>query len=153
MWQLDLDDEDRPMRRGQKSQNDGDESSGQDTAFLHYETPTSGGKANAWEWAPRYPLQAAESLSTTSSSSRRSSSGRTTSLHSVEQQSLHNEDKDWAVLTDDEQGLVMVMEWDGEELREVARTQLPGKDPESFIPHSDGVKGNCEGASHAIWLS
>ncbi|CAO1623471.1 unnamed protein product [Sympodiomycopsis kandeliae] len=92
-----------------------------DTPGSQYQTPTSGLKANAFEWAPRYPLD----------------------------DPLHQKfiAKDWAVLTDDEQGYIVVLEWDGKDLREVAKTQLPG------TIDVDGNKGVKEGASHAIWLS
>lgn len=81
-----------------------------------YQTPTSGGKANAIEWAPRYHQD---------------------EFHDDEQE------QDLLVLTDDEQGYLLVMEWDGNDLKEMARSKLPGKDGE----------GNEEGASHAVWLS
>jgi len=83
-----------------------------------YLTPTSGGKANAIEWTPRYNLEG------------------------LGGQQL---EQDLLVLTDDEQGYILVMEWDGSDLKEMARTKLPGKSSE------DGV--GDEGASHAVWLS
>jgi carboxy-cis,cis-muconate cyclase len=67
-----------------------------------WETPTSGGKANAIEFAPQQGPDAS----------------------------------DFIVLTDDEQGFVVVLEWDGMKLAEVARTKL-----------DEGT-----GASHAVWL-
>lgn len=82
-----------------------------------FETPTSGGKANAIEFAPRYASQ----------------DGKGSDV------------KDLAVLTDDEQGFVLVLEWNGTDLVEVARTKLPGKDDED--------ENEPEKASHAIWLS
>ena len=72
-----------------------------------YETRNSGGKANAIEICPFAP-------------SRR-----------------ENETRDWIVLTDDEEGYVSIMEWDGVRITEVAAVQLPVG----------------EGASNAIWLS
>lgn len=88
------------------------------SSAITYHTPTSGGKANAFEWAPRYPLDDPHNYKT---------SGVTSDL---------------AVLTDDDQGYIVVLEWDGKDLKEVAKTQLPGV-----------VDGQREGASHAIWLS
>lgn len=72
-----------------------------------WETPTSGGKANAIEVIDV--------------------KGRDGGL---------GDEKDWIVLTDSEQGLVMVIAWDGEAFEEVSRVQLM---------HGDG-------ASHAVWL-
>ncbi|SGY79994.1 BQ5605_C008g05276 [Microbotryum silenes-dioicae] len=63
------------------------------------QTPTSGGWANAIEPAP---------WASTSEGA---------------------EGKDYLALTDSEEGLVMVLSWNGEELKEVARVQLDGKAP------------------------
>lgn len=87
------------------------------------ETPTSGGKANAIEFAPRYTEQPDQVVA------------------NVDDASL----KDLAVLTDDEQGYIYVLEWNGSDLVEVARTKLPGKDEDD--------ESEPEKASHAIWLS
>lgn len=46
------------------------------------------------------------------------------------------EEKDWIVLTDSEQGLVLVLSWDGEKFQEVSRVKM--------------MEG--DGASHAVWL-
>lgn len=86
------------------------------SAIVTYRTPTSGGKANAFEWAPRYPFD--------------------------DPQNHLQSSNDLAVLTDDQEGYVVVLEWDGKDLKEVARTQLPS---------TEEVKK--QGASHAIWLS
>jgi carboxy-cis,cis-muconate cyclase len=75
-----------------------------------YETRTSGGKANAVEFAPRY---------------------------ADVQSSL-----DYAVLTDDEQGYITVLEWDGTDLRDAATVQLPALED-----------GQAQGASQAVWVS
>jgi carboxy-cis,cis-muconate cyclase len=87
-----------------------------------FETPSSGGKANAIEWAPRYPLMASPE-----------------EQGGVDGSGEH----DLAVLTDDEQGHVLVLSWDGSDLKELARVTLPGT----------GDDGRPEGASHAVWLS
>jgi carboxy-cis,cis-muconate cyclase len=70
-----------------------------------YQTPTSGGKANAIE--------------VTATNGR----GKEGEL-------------DWLVLTDGEEGFVMVLGWDGERFEEVDRVQFEDGDM----------------ASHAIWL-
>jgi carboxy-cis,cis-muconate cyclase len=70
-----------------------------------YQTPTSGGKANAIE-----VIQV---------------NGRGT-----------EGEKEWIVLTDDEEGWVVVISWDGIKLEEVTRVKL--------LP--------SDGASHAVWL-
>ncbi|KDN52414.1 3-carboxy-cis,cis-mucoante lactonizing enzyme [Tilletiaria anomala UBC 951] len=93
-----------------------------------YETPTSGGKANAVEFAMRYESGFAAS----SDAERESSSSRV---------------KDLAVLTDDEQGWLWILEWNGQDLKEVAKTKLPGKGKNDAGDDAD------EGASHAVWLS
>ncbi len=101
----------------------------QEEPLFTYETPTSGGKANAIEFARRFGgaqgAQAAAAASTASIS----------------------DTADLAVLTDDEQGYVLVLEWDGEQLVEKARTKLPGKGWKQL------GEGEEEGASHAVWLS
>lgn len=79
---------------------------------LVYETRNSGGKANAIEFAPRYGQQHA------------------------------GQAVDYAVLTDDEQGYITVLEWDGQDLRDAAMIQLPPLDD-----------GELQGASQAIWVS
>ncbi|KAK0553824.1 hypothetical protein OC846_002355 [Tilletia horrida] len=95
--------------------------------LFRWNTPTSGGKANAIEWAPRYGLE----VSSVGSSSA----------------NFRGEDQDWMVLTDDANGGIFVLQWNGQDLVEVARTQLPGKgDPKLG-------EGAHEGASHAIWLT
>lgn len=134
MWELDLDSETQPMlQRETKALNNSTSSTLESReqrgpGSYYYETATSGGKANALEWASRFPL------------------------HSNADSSLVGQpEKDWAVLTDDEQGFVTVLEWDGQQLREVARIKLPGEDAAAFIPHN-GVQSSAEGASHAIWL-
>lgn len=75
-----------------------------------WETPTSGGKANAIE------------------------------VVAVNGRGLQGEgeaeEKDWIVLTDSEQGLVLVLSWDGEKFQEVSRVKM--------------MEG--DGASHAVWL-
>ncbi|KAE8221671.1 hypothetical protein CF319_g5002 [Tilletia indica] len=91
-----------------------------------WRTPTSGGKANAIEWAPRYAA-----LSTSPATSKEDT----------------RPDDDWAVLTDDAEGYVLVLRWNGRDLEEVARTKLPGKGVPAL------GEGEEEGASHAIWLS
>ncbi|KAL9932628.1 hypothetical protein V8E36_008327 [Tilletia maclaganii] len=102
-----------------------------DTLLLHrWRTPTSGGKANAIEWAPRY--------------NDPSFSAQTPGISVVAEQTT---DDDWAVLTDDAEGLILIYHWDGRDLVEVAQTRLPGRG-DSQLGEGDG-----EGASHAIWLS
>lgn len=91
-----------------------------DSPLHTYETPSSGGKANAIEFAPS-PASVGASVGTGD----------------------ERKGKDLAVLTDDEQGWVLVLEWDGSDLREMSRVRLPGTDED----------GKQEGASHAIWLS
>ncbi|GAA6046442.1 hypothetical protein JCM3770_004926 [Rhodotorula araucariae] len=68
-----------------------------------WETPTSGGWANAVEPAPS---------------------------------TYNGEGVEYVALTDSEEGLVMVLAWDGKEITEVARTQLP----------------RGAGAATAVWL-
>jgi carboxy-cis,cis-muconate cyclase len=70
-----------------------------------FETPTSGGKANAIEVI---------------ATNGRGKEG----------------EEDWLVLTDSEQGLCLVIGWDGERFEEVSRVQM--------------MEG--DGASHAVWL-
>ncbi|CAO1628239.1 unnamed protein product [Parajaminaea phylloscopi] len=131
IWELDLDSETAPLRH--RSWRDASGISATEEVEGRYaETSTSGGKANALEWAPRHPLSLPGSLET----------GR----------AERHQSKDWAVLTDDEQGFLSVLEWDGDQLREVAKTRLPGvKADGGFIAHN-GVQAEVEGASHAIWL-
>lgn len=53
---------------------------------------------------------------------------------------------DWIVLTDDEKGFVVILEWDGENnlMSEIASVRL-----------GEGEEGEGEvvGASHAVWLT
>ncbi|KAK4057716.1 hypothetical protein OIO90_001364 [Microbotryomycetes sp. JL221] len=94
-----------------------------------YQTLTSGGKANAIETFPFH----------------RQSNHVTKFQVQTSHQSLRwQEEKDWILLTDDEQGWVWVLEFDGNKIREVAGVQL-GVDGE---PDEQGT-----GASHAVWLS
>lgn len=80
-----------------------------------FETKTSGGKANAVESFPFH-----------------------TSQKGVK------EERDWVLLTDDEDGWVWVLEWDGVRIRELAGVRL-GEGA------SEEERGT--GASHAVWLS
>ncbi|KAN0060490.1 hypothetical protein ACQY0O_007821 [Thecaphora frezii] len=64
-----------------------------------YQTRTSGGKVNAIEWAPRYPL-----------------------LDPV----LASDGPDYIVLTDDQEGWIDVLQWDDRGLHEKANLKLPG---------------------------
>lgn len=79
-----------------------------------YTTRNSGGKANAIEFAPRYGTN------------------------------VQNTEKtiDYAVLTDDQEGYITVLEWDGEDLKEISTIRLPLLDD-----------GQSQGASQAIWVS
>ena len=79
-------------------------------ALCFYETPSSGGKANAIEIAPF----------------------RGTGDGTAQQGGA-----EWIVLTDDDEGLAAILEWDAtsRQLSEIARVAVPG------------------GTSHAIWLS
>jgi carboxy-cis,cis-muconate cyclase len=79
-----------------------------------YTTRNSGGKANAIEFAPRY----GDTLE---------KNGKTI---------------DYAVLTDDQEGYITVLEWDGEDLKEISTIRLPLLDD-----------GQSQGASQAIWVS
>ncbi|KAM0755146.1 Muconate cycloisomerase 1 [Meredithblackwellia eburnea MCA 4105] len=79
-----------------------------------YETPTSGGKANAVETFPFHPR----------------GSPITT---------------DWIVLTDDQDGWIIILEWDGKKISEKASVRLGVEDGDG---ETDAV-----GASHAVWLS
>lgn len=72
-----------------------------------FETPTSGGWANAIEPAPFVPAPEGD------------------------------RDTAWIALTDSEEGLVMVLRWDGRSFEEVARVQLP----------------DMAGAATAVWLN
>ncbi|ORY90131.1 Lactonase, 7-bladed beta-propeller-domain-containing protein [Leucosporidium creatinivorum] len=93
-----------------------DGSKTQDHAPLdRFETKTSGGKANAVETFPFH-----------------------TSAKGVKEQ------RDWVLLTDDEDGWVWVLEWDGRKIKEIAGVRL-GEGA------SEEEKGT--GASHAVWLS
>lgn len=88
-----------------------------------FKTPTSGGKANAISVAP-YSISSSAPSSTC-------------------------EDAEWLVLTDDEQGLVFIIEWSGARGRfeEISRVRL------SSIDGKAGADGQEEVmASHAIWL-
>lgn len=80
-----------------------------------YQTRNSGGKANAIEFAPRYGGNA--------------SGGSSVSL-------------DYAILTDDQEGYISVLEWDGADLRDVSTVQLPALE-----------SGELQGASQAVWVS
>jgi carboxy-cis,cis-muconate cyclase len=86
---------------------------------LSYRTRNSGGKANAIEFAPRY-----------AASSESAGKGDET------------ETRDYAVLTDDLEGYVSVLEWNGTDLQDVATIQLPALE-----------NGEAQGASQAVWLS
>lgn len=120
-----------------------------------FQTPTSGGKANAWEWAAKQPQP-----------SKLKAAAR-------EDGQEKDNDDELAVLTDDERGYVSVMRFlprreQSAGIREVARAQLPGGkvddedrggscglvEPSAQIPLSahNGVTSEYEGASHAIWL-
>lgn len=79
--------------------------------LVRYETATSGGKANAVEAFP---------------------------FHTSEERGACI---DWIVLTDDEEGWVWMLEWDGVEMKEVSSVMLGGGD-EGLVT-----------ASHAVWLS
>lgn len=87
------------------------------TEKLVYQTRNSGGKANAIEFAPRY-----------GSGSNKYNDGEGS--------------RDYAVLTDDLEGYISVLEWDGNDLRDVATIRLPALD-----------NGDAQGASQAVWLS
>lgn len=71
-----------------------------------WETPTSGGKANAIE------------------------------VVAVNGRGGRPEEKDWIVLTDGEEGMVLVLSWDGVKFDEVSRVHM--------------MEGDM--ASHAVWL-
>jgi hypothetical protein len=125
-WKVDLDNLKAPIVE------DGAEAGG---AGIKFETPTSGGKANAWEWAPRYPLEAPHYPSPSSAEGSDSAV------------------QDLAVLTDDELGYILVMQWDGRDLKEVARAQLPGVGGGAGDASVGLKEREREAASHAIWLS
>lgn len=76
-----------------------------DTPLCLWETPTSGGWANAVEPAPSAYNDGASGL-------------------------------EYVALTDSEEGLVMILSFDGKEIKEVARTKLEGG----------------AGAATAVWL-
>lgn len=99
---------------GQGPDNDG--TKGAPTAV--FRTPTSGGKANAIEVVAV------------------NGRGRRTTDDSGSSASSEREEMDWIVLTDSEQGLVLVISWDGHEFHEVSRVKMEEGD----------------GASHAVWL-
>jgi carboxy-cis,cis-muconate cyclase len=81
---------------------------------LIYQTRNSGGKANAIEFAPRYASSA----------------------------TVQETSRDYAVLTDDQEGYISVLEWNGNDLQDVATIQLPSLD-----------NGEAQGASQAVWIS
>ncbi|SGY31077.1 BQ5605_C002g01208 [Microbotryum silenes-dioicae] len=81
-------------------------------------TSTSGGKANAVEAFP---------------------------FHVGVQGGKIKEDRDWVLLTDDQDGWVWVLEWDGVQMRELCGVQLGGQE--------GAEKDEGTGASHAVWLS
>ncbi|KAJ9102495.1 hypothetical protein QFC21_002895 [Naganishia friedmannii] len=83
-----------------------------------YRTPTSGGKANAIEVIAV------------------NGRGRQVVAPSSSDASEAREEMDWLVLTDSEQGLVLVISWDGYDFREISRVKMEEGD----------------GASHAVWL-
>lgn len=83
-----------------------------------YQTRNSGGKANAIEAFP---------------------------FHVISKDSIvEDKVKDWIVLTDDEEGWIWMLEWNGKNMVEIASIKLgEGEEDESgFV-----------GASHAVWLS
>lgn len=49
---------------------------------------------------------------------------------------------EYLALTDSEEGLVMVLAWDGQKIKECGRVRLEG-----------GTEGKVEGAATAVWLS
>ncbi|KAJ9121699.1 hypothetical protein QFC22_002319 [Naganishia vaughanmartiniae] len=83
-----------------------------------WRTPTSGGKANAIEVIAV------------------NGRGRHAEGAGEGEGERGREEMDWIVLTDSEQGLVLVISWDGHEFKEVSRVQMDEGD----------------GASHAVWL-
>lgn len=75
----------------------------------------------------------------------RTSGGKANAIETFPFERRANESiSDWMVLTDDEQGWVSILEWDGVRMEEIAAVQL-GVDEEG---EEKGV-----GASHAVWLS
>lgn len=132
-WRIDFDNLAAPIVEDE-TEEEGAGAGARSERMISFETPTSGGKANAWEWAPRYPLEAPHYPF----SSTEDSEGAV---------------QDLAVLTDDEQGYVLVMQWDGRDLKEVARAQLPGVGGGTGEASVGLKEGEREGASHAIWLS
>jgi carboxy-cis,cis-muconate cyclase len=83
-----------------------DESAGEGGLLDMWQTPTSGGWANAVQPGP--------------------------TIDGVE----------YLALTDSEEGLVMVLSWDGKKIKECGRVKLEG-----------GTGGKAEGAATAVWLS
>lgn len=116
-------------------------------------TPTSGGKANAIEWAPRYPLFPPSPPSPpTTSPPVPAQQQQQQQQHDESPGAAHEHDekeRDWAVLTDDQEGLVLVLQWDGKDLQEVARVRLQG----TYGGEAGRKEGQQVGASHAVWLS
>ncbi|SCV68749.1 BQ2448_870 [Microbotryum intermedium] len=84
-----------------------------------FETSTSGGKANAVEAFP---------------------------FHLGVSGGKIKEDRDWALLTDDQDAWVWVLEWDGLQMRELCGVQLGRQEGAERDEHGTG-------ASHAVWLS
>ncbi|KAF8323312.1 3-carboxy-cis,cis-mucoante lactonizing enzyme [Clavulina sp. PMI_390] len=97
-----------------------------------WETPTSGGKANAISLAP-YSLPSFSFASTSPSGEEVAREGAV----------------EWLVLTDDEQGFVFIVEWDSASGRfeEVSRVSLGADD------RAGEGSGEKVMASHAVWLA
>ena len=83
-----------------------DEKQGEKGLLDMWQTPTSGGWANAVQPGP--------------------------TVDGIE----------YLALTDSEEGLVMVLSWDGKKIKECGRVRLEG-----------GTDGKVEGAATAVWLS
>jgi carboxy-cis,cis-muconate cyclase len=117
-----------PTEHAAASEERGGRRAVQEEPLCTFETETSGGKANAIEFAARYGDH---------------------QFTQAEQEQGATQGMDLAVLTDDEQGYIWILEWDGQDLKQVARTKLPGK--------ASGRVGEGEeeeeGASHAVWIS
>lgn len=63
--------------------------------------------------------------------------GRANAIEVIETRGRgHADEKEWIVLTDEQEGLVLVISWDGAQFEEISRVELE--------------KG--DGASHAVWL-